>query len=241
MIVDVYASYNHVVERNIKDRTILIVDTLRFTSTAITALANGCKQIIPVEEIEEAQRVAHNMRENVCLRAGERNAEKISGFELGNSPLEFLPNVVGGTVIILTTSNGTRALRKVPDSSKCLLAAFLNISAVAHAACSLGKDVAIICAGTDKRFSTDDILTAGGLISRMRSMLGKAVHMELDDLGQAADFMYQKHKGNLHKALSSSRHYRVLVSKGFESDVLYCLQEDVANIVPVYKDGLITI
>ena len=86
MNIIVYPTRNYIEERQLKDKVAVVIDVLRATSTIITALYNGCKEVIPADEIEEAVRLAKNYEKNTFILGGERNAEKIEGFHLSNSP-----------------------------------------------------------------------------------------------------------------------------------------------------------
>ena len=86
----------------------MVIDVLRFTTSAAYALANGARSIILCETPEEAAAVRRQSAD--VLLAGERNAVRPSGFDLGNSPLEFTRAAVQGRDLAWTTTNGTRAI-----------------------------------------------------------------------------------------------------------------------------------
>jgi len=237
MKIDVYATQNSVIEKEWKDRLVVIIDVLRATSTIITALDNGCKEVIPVTEIEEAVNISRSIDPEGFLLGGERNAVKIDGFHLSNSPLEYTREVVEGRTVVITTTNGTKAIKKAGDAREVLIGGFLNASAVGdHVACK-DMDVTIICAGTGGKFSLDDIITAGAIID---GIMQKAVSpVELDDLALVCKFLYDSHKDHVLDALKDTYHYRVLEKAGFYEDIRFCFQKDRMATVPVYKDGVI--
>ena len=162
----------------------IVIDVLRASSVIITALANDTPYILPAAGIDEAKELA--AQNPNALLAGERQAEKIPGFDRGNSPLEYLDDH-SGRPLILTTTNGTLTLSKVKSSQEILIASFLNIQSVAdyinecHA-----QNIHLACAGTNGKFSLDDFLMAGGLINRLHPGSYKA-----DDLSIAASRIYQ--------------------------------------------------
>ena len=110
--IEVHFTPNHLDEMQLKDKNIVIIDVLRASTTIITALHHGAKEIIPVSTVENAVKISGSLFGDVTLRAGERNAKMIEGFNLGNSPLEYTEEVVKGKSIILMTTNGSVAMSK---------------------------------------------------------------------------------------------------------------------------------
>lgn len=203
----------------------VVIDVLRASSVIVTALANNTPFILPASEINETLELAKMYPD--AILAGERNALKISGFDRGNSPLEYLSDNENRP-LILTTTNGTLTITKVALSHEILIASFLNMrSIVAYIRKSQAKHVHIACAGTNGRFSLDDYLMAGGIISKLKSD-----SYEIDDLCVAASQLYEINNGNLHKALETTTHYKTLHQKGFNKDLDFCLREDIFQIVP---------
>src|SRR5438094_4483190 len=86
----------------------VVVDVLRATTTIIHALAAGCKEVRPCAGLDEARVLADGMRAGRVILAGERGAEKVPGFDRGNSPREFAPSNCKGCTLVLSTTNGTR-------------------------------------------------------------------------------------------------------------------------------------
>lgn len=238
MKVSVYATHNSVQEKEIKGKVVIVVDVLRATSSILTALSNDCKEIIPMVEIEEAMNIANNYERDTFLLGGERNTQKIEGFHLSNSPSEYSREVVEGRTIMITTTNGTRAIRKAVDAKLILMAAFMNVEAITDYILTLDEDedIIFICAGTDGKFTLEDILAAGAVLERLEA---KGAHIQLDDLALVSKCMYEQHKDNLHGVLKSTYHYSRLVEAGLKADIDDCLKMDTAPIVPVCKDGVI--
>ncbi|NPV27657.1 MAG: 2-phosphosulfolactate phosphatase [Firmicutes bacterium] len=166
----------------LENRVVVVIDILRTISVMVTALHNGACGIIPVLSIEEAEERAAQFVSGFCLRGGEQGALKIPHFDLGNSPLEYSPEVVRGKTIILTTSNGTRAIRRVQVANHILIGSFLNARAAATRAYQLANemdsDLVVLCAGMGDRFSLDDYFCAG-LICRLIEALD-CEHNRLD-------------------------------------------------------------
>jgi len=237
MKIEVYGTQNSVTEKDLKDKTVIVVDVLRATSTIITALENGCKEVIPVAEIDEAVSITRTIDNDTFLLGGERNAVKIEGFHLSNSPLEYSQEVVKGRTVVITTTNGTRAIKKAGNGARTYIGGFRNASAVGAKAAEEGDDLVIICAGTGGKFSTDDILTAGAIISKLLELRTEAI--QIDDLGQVCKFLYEYHKDDLWEALKDTHHCKVLMQNGFEEDIRFCFSLDATDVVPFYRDGVI--
>ena len=236
MRIDVYATQCGVADKEIKDRVVVVVDVLRATSVVVTAINNRCRDIIPVIEIEEAVNMSKNYDREAVLLAGERNAKKIDGFDLSNSPLEYTQDVIEGKTIILTTTNGTRAIKNCSDAKDIFIGSMLNARAVAEAITKSGEDVTIICAGTEGRFSLDDIVASGLII---HEVINGGADVELNDLGLVCRELYSVYGDNVHDILKDTYHYNQLLEAGFKEDIDYCLRKNIIDKVPRYIDGVI--
>ena len=220
-------------------KTAVVIDVLRATSVITTALDNGAKEVIPVSTIEEAQSLYASSDTSKTLRGGERNALKIEDFDLSNSPLEYKQKTVEGKSIIFTTTNGTNAINNVKDADEVVLACFRNVMAVAEHIVGLSqrgnRDVVIVCAGTEGRFSLDDGLCAGMLIE----LLKQKIEVETDDLGLLLTQHYNINKANLLGALSGCYHLKRLFTLGFYDDIRFCLETNCVITVPKVFEGKI--
>src|SRR5262245_43581211 len=108
----------------------VVIDVLRATTSIIHALAAGCTVVLPCAEVDEARTLSGSMPAGRVLLAGERGGLPIAGFDLGNSPRRFTPRTCRGLSLVLTTTNGTRALLRCANAARTLVAAFVNYSAV---------------------------------------------------------------------------------------------------------------
>ncbi|HIN94928.1 MAG TPA: 2-phosphosulfolactate phosphatase, partial [Planctomycetes bacterium] len=143
------------------DATVVVIDVLRATSTITAALAAGAAGIIPFAEVAAARQRAAEFPGPVLL-GGEREGKRINGFDLGNSPGEYTPEVVQDQTILFTTTNGTRALATCQQASRVWLAGFVNLAAVVSQVDST-PELHILCAGTNEKISQEDMLLAGAL------------------------------------------------------------------------------
>lgn len=223
-------------KNEIKDKAVIVIDVLRATSVMITALHNGAKEIIPSPSIKESYKLSKNFNSVNILLCGERDAKKIEGFDLGNSPLEFTPGKVKGKTIIQTTTNGTKALHACQKANQILVAAFLNVNAVVQKVKDF-NELHLVCSGTNGKFSLDDGICAALIVEK----LSKIAPVKTDDLGKALLTNWLSSNGDLNSLLNDCFHANYLKSKGYGEDVNYCFELNTHNIVPIYKEGKITV
>jgi len=218
-------------------RTIVVIDVLRATSVIVHAISQGALEIIPVSTVEEAFQMAKNFPPGTTLLGGERGSKKIEGFDLGNSPREYIAEKVKGKRVILTTTNGTKAFHLVASGQEIMVASFLNTGATARRCLDLSRDILLFPSGDGGRFSLEDTICGGMLIDQVIRIGGKSV--ALTDAAQSAHILYQRFENNLIEAFHVSCHGKDLVAKGFEDDLAYCAQIDITDIVPTFRDGVI--
>ncbi len=213
--------------------TALVIDVLRASTSIITALANGCAGVVPVGEPAEAIRRAAGAPG--ALVAGERKGDPLEGFHLGNSPLEFTRERVGGRIVFLTTSNGTGALLAVRAAEAIGVAAFVNAGAAAAWALAAGRNLVIACAGDVGRRSLEDEVCAGLIVEQVRGARPDAVlGPEAEDVaGQARP--YAKDLGRLAQDSSWARR---LGNRGRGADLAVCLTLDTVGLVPIYHPNV---
>jgi 2-phosphosulfolactate phosphatase len=150
-------------EGGLRGGVAVVIDILRATTTMIHALAAGCDAIIPCGEIDEARRLARALPPGSALLAGERKGLPIEGFDLGNSPGDCTPANCSGKTLIMTTTNGTRAILASLEADRVLVAAFVNRRATVEALKVDGRPIHLVCAGTDGLISLEDSMFAGAL------------------------------------------------------------------------------
>ena len=233
MKVSLFPTLRDLGRGSLQGGVVVVIDVLRFTSTVIAALEAGAKEIIPVQDVETASKLAGSAPRRAKLLAGEKKGEPIEGFDLFNSPREFVPERVGGATIIMSTSNGSRAVVEASRASRLLICAINNISAVAREIEELDQ-VSILCSGSDGEIAIEDLYCGGLLIERLESRIA------CDDLGDAglAALMLARSAGcDTEKLLRLSRRGKELVIAGYEKDVIYCSKKDISEAVPELKRG----
>jgi len=233
MKIDIIISADDIKKEKIENKIVVVIDMLRATSVIVTAMNNGCKGVIPVLTVDDASEIVKNSKEEFML-GGERNALKIEGFHYSNSPLEYTRKSIEGKTLVMTTTNGTKAIKGCSGASNILIGAMLNAKAIASRIVSLNKDVVIVNAGTYGEFSIDDFLCSGYIIDCVL----KLVEIELTDISVTSHYIY-KNNEDIHNFIKYANHYKTIMQLGLSSDLEYCCQKDTIDIVPEYKDGTI--
>lgn len=211
---------------DIENTIVVVADVFRATSCMVTAFAYGVNSIIPVATIEECQLY----QERGYLAAAERNAKKVDGFELDNSPFTYMDERIRGANVAMTTTNGTLAITKSRSAVKVLVGSFLNLEAIARFLKTERYDVMVLCAGWKGRVNMEDTLFAGALVERLKDSYAMA-----EDSAIMAWRLYNQGKDNLPSYLSSSSHIQRLQRLGIQKDINYCLQHDLYDVVPVLR------
>jgi 2-phosphosulfolactate phosphatase len=167
---------------SLAERTVVVVDILRATTTLLHALAAGSKEIRAAETIEQAKAFANSIGTSVVL-GGERGGLKIDGFDLGNSPEEYTAECVGGKTVIFTSTNGAKAMKHARFAGKCYIGAFVGFSALCRALRDEPR-IDILCAGTNGQVTREDVLFAGAVIDDLG--LARRVNLQINDQGAIA-------------------------------------------------------
>lgn len=211
-----------------EDRTVVIVDILRATSCMTTALAHGVAGIIPFASLDDCR----NSKNANCFTAGERNGEKVEGFDLGNSPFEYMDGALKGKKIAFTTTNGTQAISKSLHANEILIGSFLNLSALSNYVRKGQNNILIVCAGWKGRVNMEDTLFAGALIENLRDIL-----LPECDAPLMAQHLYNTGKHDLMNFLKDCSHVKRLKRLNIIKDIEFCLTPDQYKVVPVLKQG----
>ncbi len=143
----------------------VVVDVLRATTAMVHALNSGIESIRPCVEVEEAHEIVATLGRDRTLLGGERQGVVIPGFELGNSPTSYTPEVCRGKTLVITTTNGTRAIQASLEADRVLISAFVNLGATLRALDGTNLPIHVVCAGTNDRVSLEDSLFAGAFIA----------------------------------------------------------------------------
>lgn len=223
-------------KKDLRGKTVVVIDTLRATSTMIVAFENGCSAFIPVATIEEARRLAEEKKEQNLLLGGERGARAVEGFHLGNSPRDYLPQKVRGKVVVMTTTNGTRALVSAKRAAEVFIGAFLNLSALGQRLIETQTDVILACSGEKDLFCLEDAVCCGAIVDYLEK---SGISLLKSDSALAAKILYEYFEGDIYGMLKASDWGQYLESIGLAKDVRICAQIDSSKLVPVYREGKI--
>lgn len=217
-------------QHDLKGKIAVAVDIFRATSCMVAGIANGVPAIHPVKTVEECLELG----KKGMITAGERGGIKVEGFDIGNSPFEYLKEELKGRPVAASTTNGTRTILASLEADEVLIGAFLNIGALAGYLKKAKKDLVIHCAGWKGTVNIEDALFAGALIDRL----------QVETAGDAALIAHQLFAANRHdmQAMAKkSAHARRISGFGAEKDIAFCMTPDLYAAVPVYGDGKITL
>ena len=210
---------------------VVVVDILRATTVISTAFENGIKAIIPVKSLEEA--LEYKKYKNHIL-AAERNTLRIKGFKYGNSPFHYINANINEKTLVLTTTNGTKAIH-LPKDHKVITASFLNINAVTSFLINQNNNVIILCSGWKGFFNLEDTIFAGALARKL--LESKIFNSNCDSLKASMD-LYSNAKNNLFEYLENSSYRKRNQSKEIIRDTHFCLNPTITSkIVPIFING----
>ncbi len=240
MRIDVAPHRGALARRNLTKWRTVVIDAVRASSTIVQALASGADRVIPVATLEEAMACKRTLESAggakgpSPLLGGERRGRRPPRFDLGNSPGEYTADVVGGRTIVLTTTNGTRALQASRDAGETLVGAFLNLPALADYLARQGGDVMLAPVGRQGRPVLDDIVCAGMYVDRLLEL---APDCQVTPGAWMACFAYRGYRGRIVDALRQSPSGEALTRIGFEADLVYCAQVGICDVVPRLANG----
>ncbi len=234
MKIEVFLTGWNLDEEDVKGRTVIVIDVLRACSTIVTALNNGARSVVPVLDMAEAGKIASNLDQRSYLLGGERDGQRIEGYHLGNSPLEYTQQQVKDQTVILNTTNGTVALSHARAAEHLVVGCFLNAKRVVEFVREMALDTTIICAGWRNRVSLEDTLCAGLFLYE----LWDGVEPEsASDTAHIAFTQYATDRNDLAGALHRCNHARWLSQQGFADDVAYSFRLDAVPVLPYYDDS----
>jgi len=212
---------------DIEESIVVVIDILRATSSITYGIENGAEAIIPVANVEDCLA----FRDKGYLLAAERNGEVVKGYDFGNSPFSYTKEKVEGKTIVLTTTNGTKALHLANKKAhQVVIGAFLNLDSLCTYLAAENKNVLLLCAGWKDQFNLEDTLFAGAVVNKLRQNFE-----HFDDSSVAAEDLYLLAKDDLRKYLYKSSHSHRLAQLNIEDDVVFCLQLNICEAIPVLE------
>ena len=228
MRIHTVATVDEIKPELVNGRTVIVIDVLRASSTIVTALDSGFASVIPVATANDA----YALRSKNTLLAGEIHCKKIDRFDYNNSPTEIKHTNHTGKQLVLTTTNGTKAMEKAMAADALLIGCFLNASACIHVALKNKTDITMYCAGTRNEFALEDGLAAGLMIHTAKK---QNVSIETCDFSEAMEACYHQMAPRLPKLLLTTTTGKRLVHHKYTRDIQYCSQIDILPIAPIFK------
>lgn len=222
-------------DRKLNDEKLVVVfDVLLATSTITAALAFGAKEVIPVMNGQEAVQFANKNMGKEFILIGEYEGKTIEGF-LAPNPLD-LKGIVTDQSIVLSTTNGTVALKKSQNAKRVYAASILNANAVANHLSLTYKDESIIlvCSGTSGQFNMEDFYGAGYFID---CLLNETCHLDLSDSAKSAHYFYLGMKEKSNEIFAESNVGKLLMRYGFEEEIKFVSKKSIFNVVPIFENG----
>jgi|SRR5581483_7379063 len=242
MKIDVVPLPRLLTDADLRDRAVVVFDVLRATTTITAALAAGAKEIRLFDSIDAARLAAAKFGEPKLL-CGELKCLPPPGFDLGNSPVEYEPEIVRNKTIFLSTTNGTRALVAARHAAVLLAGALVNASAIAAALVRIGRDVTLLCAGTDGEEAPEDLLGAGAVVSELPPQLS----VELSPLAKSVKEKLASIRrlpastSPLLSFLQSTQGGKNVLAAGLHDDTRFAAQLNEFDVVPVCDVSSMTI
>ena len=225
--IEVCLSPELIHQYSLDGKVVVVVDIFRATSCIVTGLANGVSAIRPVAEVDECKKRG----EEGYLTAGERGGIKIEAFDLGNSPFEYMSEMVKEKKVAISTTNGSQAIIRSVGAEEIIIGAFLNLEAVAEYVLQAKKDVLVHCAGWKGTVNLEDTLFAGALIDECAE--------EIEPIGDSSLLAHQLFIGNhdnLFGLAKQSSHAERLKGFGIEKDLEFCMTLNEYSIVPRFEN-----
>ena len=240
MRIDVLFGVQQLTPQDVQGRIVAVIDVLRASTTIAVALMNGARVVIPTESPDAAVTRSKQLERGAFLLAGERRMLKMDGFDLGNSPIEHSREAVEGKTVLLSTTNGTKALLAVQGARDVVVASYVNLSAVTtmlRTALRGGADITLVCAGQDRQFALEDAACAGRYVHNVSKRL---TGLDINDAAFAASLIDKKYGDNLMRLFNTAAHGRALAAAGFGEDLTACAAVDSYPVIPIYQDRQIT-
>jgi 2-phosphosulfolactate phosphatase len=222
-----------IVPESLAGATAVVFDVFMATTTLLTILENGAKDVYPASSLEEADEIGGRLDTGSYLLGGEQDAARIEGYDHGPFPEEYVPEVVRGKDVIFVTTNGTRAIADVAPADTVLLGTLRNAGAVAHHLEASGTDsIYLVCAGAGGRFNIEDFLGAATVLSRM-----DVDGFRLNDGAMLALDFAERHEESVYETLKRSRAGRWFVENDRMDAFDFVAAMGASGLVPEVVGG----
>jgi 2-phosphosulfolactate phosphatase len=209
---------------------VVVIDVLRATSAICSAFQNGVKALIPVPTVEEAR----EYQAKGYLVGAERKGQIVEGFDFGNSPYSYMKSELVDQEVVLSTTNGTKAIDVAKDAETVVIGALNNLDALCDWLIKQNKNTLCLCSGWQDKFNLEDTICAGAIMDKL---LETGNYTSDEDSSIAAKYLYLSAKDNYMGYLKSSSHRRRLKNLNLNEDIKYCLTPNTTDVIPILKDG----
>jgi 2-phosphosulfolactate phosphatase len=239
MKLDCYLVPSEATESVLAGKSVVTIDVLRTCTTIAAALMNGAERIIPAATVEAATKLMSSLDRESTLLCGETEGKKVQGFDLGNSPLEYTRDAVEKKTLIFASTNGTKLMARGLNAQQQLICSFVNVGKVVERVRPDDPELIIVSSGMNGRFSLEDAVCAGMVVARLAESFSET--WDINDGAHAAIALYEKFGGDIRSMLFNTTHGQHLVSLGFASDVDVSSRVDSVPVLPLLKQGRITL
>jgi 2-phosphosulfolactate phosphatase len=229
MHVDVVLLPAHLTPGQLSGRVVAIFDVLRATTTMAAALAAGVQEIRIFPDVAAARAGAQTMPQHARLLCGETKCLPPPGFDLGNSPVDFNAEKHAGRTVFISTTNGTRAILAAKEAAAHFAAALVNASATARALAASGRDITLLCAGTDGQVAMEDLIGCGAVIDALFTA-GPEPWIQ-GDPARIALRLFRDNRHRLREVLADGQGGRNVISAGLPKDVDFAARLDSLDVV----------
>ncbi|MEW6236903.1 MAG: 2-phosphosulfolactate phosphatase, partial [Candidatus Omnitrophota bacterium] len=235
MLLDVMFNRTELEKCEINHHIVFVADVLRATTVMIAALTNGAKAILPQKNGASARGLYNELLEQgiPALLCGEKDGFKIAGYDLGNSPSEYTPEMVKGKTIVHLTTNGTKTLAAAASALSVFIVSFGNIGATAKRILELydvSPEVLLIGSGREERYCLEDTVCLGGVITYLLETSDK--DFDLTDSAVTAVDLFHLYRNRLLDMARLSAHGKYLESVGLGADLPECVKVDTSTLTP---------
>ena len=207
---------------------VVVLDVLRATSAICTAIEHGVKEIIPVATLDEARAY----QAEGYLVAAERGGQIVKGFDLGNSPFSYMDPALKGQTVVLTTTNGTKAINMARNKKTVVIGSLNNLDALCEWLIRQQRDVLVLGSGWKDKFNLEDTICAGAIADQC---LKSGRFFADEDSTVAAKFIFRSSRDNMFAFLKASSHRRRLRKLNLNEDVKHCLTPNNCTAIPVLE------
>ncbi len=215
----------------------VVIDVLRATTTIAWALHNGAEAVQTFADLDDLRSSASKWNPSKRLLIGERGGQKLKGFDLGNSPVAVVPELVRGKRLFMSTTNGTKSLQRVREAPMLLTLSLPNRSAIAKRLLrEKPTNIWILGSGWEGSYSLEDSLAAGALAAFLLNEANGLVSLVNDEI-TAAFSLWNQWKHDPEACLREATHGKRLVGIGdHDADFKCCADLDSLSVVPSQKE-----